>query len=176
LIRKNHIEKWPYIHPELNIRVTDIGNYGWKGRNNLMIKIKTLFEDVKPPQKSVYGDAGFDVFSRETKVLKPFERYRFKLGFCVEFPEGHVLMVNEKSGMALNNGLISIANVIDSQYRGEISAILVNLSELETEIKKDQKIAQILLMNCYTGTEIKIVEKLTETDRGEKGFGSTGNF
>lgn len=139
-----------------------------------MLKVKILKNDVKIPVKQKEGDAGFDVFSLETVELKPMEKHIFGLGFAVEFPLGYVLMVNEKSGMAINNGIMTIANIIDSGYRGEIHAILFNLSDVTINITIGQKIAQLLLLNCYTGKKLEVVDALSKSERGEAGFGSTG--
>lgn len=141
-----------------------------------MLKVKLTKDDAKLPQKAFLGDAGFDVFTIESKTLNPLERYKFNLGLCVEFPTEHVLMVCDKSGIAVNQGLTTIANVIDSTYRGEIHVVIVNVSEHVVSVKKGQKIAQIVLLNCYTGTEVIKVESLPETLRGGSGFGSTGLY
>ena len=141
-----------------------------------MIKIKIVNEKAITPKKAYMGDAGFDVYSLEDKTLYPLERYKFRLGFCVEFPENYVLMICDKSGLAVNYGLSTIANIIDSTYRGEIHVVMINLSENIVEIKQGQKIAQMLLLPCYTGQEIFEIENLSSSSRGSGGFGSTGAY
>lgn len=141
-----------------------------------MIKIKKIDEKVVLPKKAYIGDAGFDVYSIENKILNPLERYKFRLGFCVEFPENYVLMVCDKSGLAVNHGLSTIANIIDSTYRGEVHVVMINLSLDIVEIKQGQKIAQVLLLSCYTGQEIIEIESLSSSLRGTGGFGSTGKY
>ena len=91
----------------------------------------------------------------------------------MELPEGYVALVWDKSGLALNNGIKTMAGVIDSCYRGEIGIVLVNLNNQDYKIKKGQKISQILIQKVETA-EIEVAEKLSETKRSEGGFGSTG--
>lgn len=138
-----------------------------------MLKVMKLYDDTKLPVKAKNGDAGFDVFSMENITIYSMKMHKFGLGFAVEFPEGHVLLVQEKSGMA-SRGIFTIGNVIDSGYRGECHVMLFNLSSELMEIKRGQKIAQILLLSCYTGDSLIEVNKITPTERGDGGFGSTG--
>jgi len=140
-----------------------------------LLKIKRLHKNVKLPIKAKEGDAGFDVFSNEKIMIGPGERHKFALGFALEFPSNNVVFIQEKSGMAVN-GILTMGNIIDSGYRGECHAILFNTSQKAITIEKEQKIAQMLLMPCYTGKEMIEVNELSETEREEDGFGSTGKF
>ena len=140
-----------------------------------MFRIKPMHPIIYYPTKAHDGDAGFDVYSHSpTQVLGLGERYKFRLGFSIELPSGWMALIQEKSGMALNSGLFTIGNVIDSGYRGEVHAIICCMSESSVTIECGQKIAQMLILPCYTGKEYQIVEDLTESPRGEKGFGSSG--
>jgi len=139
-----------------------------------LLKVKRLKSNIKLPIKMKEGDAGFDVFSTESVTIGPGERHKFSLGFALEIPIGNVVLIQERSGMANNNGVLTIGNVIDSGYRGECHAILFNSSQLSIQIKKGQKIAQLLLLFGYTGKNIEEVEELSDTERGNNGFGSTG--
>lgn len=140
-----------------------------------MLKVKLLNPNVTLPFKKYEGDAGFDVFSPCDFDLKPFEIKKINLGLAVEFDSGNVLLVQTKSSLA-EKGIETIGNVIDSTYRGPIHVILVNLSQKTYTFRKGQKIAQLLLLKCYTGKEIEKVDKLSKTERGSGGFGSTGIF
>ena len=140
-----------------------------------MLRVKILNEKAKMPQKAKMFDAGFDVFSCEEKTIGPMERYNFGLGIAIEFPENYMLMVSEKSGMAAKHGIQTIGNIIDAGYRGEIHAILQNLSKEPVKIEIGQKIAQIILLPCYTGNVISRADELSYTDRKDGGFGSTGD-
>ena len=140
-----------------------------------MFKIKMIHDGVKVPTKAYDGDAGFDVYSHSpTVTLGPGERYKFRLGFAMEFDEGFVALIQGKSGLAADNGICTIGNVIDSNYRGECHATLVNLGQASVTVRQHQKVAQMLIMPCYTGREYQVIEALSDTDRGAGGFGSTG--
>ena len=151
--------------------------YGSFARLNLAdkIKIKPMTDNSILPSKSYIGDAGLDVFNHNGDfMLWPEERMKVNLGFAMEIPTGFVTLIQEKSGMAFKNGVFTLGNVIDSTYRGECHAILYNTSKNPVEIKAFQKVAQMLIMPCYTGSEYEVVDTLSETSRGEGGFGSTG--
>ncbi len=139
-----------------------------------MFKIKRLREDIKLPVKTYNGDAGFDVYSPEKYLIGAGMWLSIPLGFAMEIPPKYVAMVSERSGMAKEGGFFTIGNIIDSTYRGEVHAILANLSPFVQSISKGSKIAQILVFQCYTGTEYAVVKELSKTTRGNKGFGSTG--
>jgi dUTP pyrophosphatase len=139
------------------------------------IKIKKLRDDAIIPRYSHVGDAGMDLFSvEENFILKPMEKKLISTGLSIELPEGYVALIWDKSGIA-NEGIKTMGGVIDSNYRGECKVILINLSSKDYEIKKYQKIAQVLIQSIEKA-EILEVEKLSETKRGENGFGSTGKF
>jgi len=141
----------------------------------VLIKIKKLREDAIIPKYSHIGDAGMDLFSvEEDFILKPMERKLISTGLSIELPEGYVSLIWDKSGIALQ-GIKSMGGVIEHTYRGEYKVILVNLSEKDYEIKKYQKIAQLLIQPINTA-EIEEVSNLSETQRGESGFGTTGKF
>lgn len=139
-----------------------------------MIKVKILNEDAVVPTKVYQGDAGFDVFSPIDVSVEPGSRKKIGLGLSVEIPDGYFLMMAEKSGMANNDGIISIGNIIDSNYRGEIHVVLFNSSKKRIDIKKCSKLAQMILIPCYTGKDIEVVDSLSNSNRGSGGFGSTG--
>lgn len=140
-----------------------------------MLKVKKLREDAIIPKKAYNGDAGFDVFSTENFVIFPGKIATIGLGLAVEFDNGNVLRVDDKSGLAVKKGIFTIAGIIDSTYRGEIHVCLVNFSDVPVTFNKGQKIAQIILMPCYTGNGIIEIKELSNTDRGTGGFGSTGD-
>lgn len=139
-----------------------------------MFKIKPLYEDVILPHKAHIGDAGFDVYATKSLFLELGSRETLGLGFSVEIPEGYMILIQEKSGQAKNKGLLTIGNVIDSGYRGEVHVIILNTGDFKIKIIKGQKIAQMILIPCYTGTDYEIVKTLSESNRGGDGLGSTG--
>ena len=142
-----------------------------------MFKIKPLYPDAKLPVKAYEGDAGFDVFSHDDKyTMYPGDWKQFSLGFALELPPGWVALIQEKSGLALNHGVITFGNVIDSGYRGEVHAqILCHCnSPRPFTVEKYTKIAQMVVMPCYTGALYEVVTTLSKSNREDKGFGSSG--
>lgn len=140
------------------------------------INIKILDKSLPVPDYAHKGDAGLDLYSSIDLTLKPFERKLVPTGIKVAIPEGFAGFVQPKSGLAINKGLglVNTPGLIDSGYRGEINAILINLdSKKEIQIKRGDKICQ-LVIHKIESAEIKITEDLDGTSRGEGGFGSTG--
>ena len=105
----------------------------------MKIKIVKIEEDAKIPNYANLSDAGMDLFSIEEVVLKIGERQAIRTGIKTEIPDGYVGLVWDKSGLALNNGIKTMAGVIDSGYRGEIKIVLINLGDEDFEIKKAKK-------------------------------------
>ncbi|MBR9692899.1 dUTP diphosphatase [Candidatus Woesearchaeota archaeon] len=137
----------------------------------MKIKIQKLYDDVKVPHYAHPGDAGMDLYSRDLRTLEQGEPHLFKLGFKLELPEGFVAFIKDKSGLALK-GLHTMGGVIEHTYRGEYGVILNNVTSKEIKIEPGHKIAQLVILPIATAD---IEEgKLSETKRGEGGFGSTG--
>ena len=138
------------------------------------LKVKKINPDAKLPQYSHKGDAGLDLFSSVDCVLKKGEVKPIPTGIKIAIPEGHVGLVWDKSGISLK-GVHRLAGVIDSGYRGEVQVVMANLGGESFEVKKEMKIAQLLVQPVQ---EVNVIEteNLEETSRGENGFGSTGKF
>jgi len=133
------------------------------------------FNYCKPPIKVYEGDAGYDCFSYSPDITLNFgQRFKFELGFELELPKGWVALIQEKSGMAVNYGIMTMGNVIDSNYRGQCHATLINLGQDPVAIVRGQKVAQMLVVPCHTGRDYRLISKLTPSNRGDGGFGSTG--
>ena len=139
----------------------------------MKLKILKIDSEAIIPNYANEDDAGLDLYSAENFILKPGQRRAVETGVKMEIPEGYVGLVWDKSGLALNNGIKTMAGVVDPGYRGEIKIVLINLSNQDFEIKKGQKIAQMLIQKVEH-PKIEIVEFLSESGRGEGGFGSTG--
>ncbi len=139
----------------------------------MKIKIKKISEDAIIPKYAKENDAGMDLFSIEELIIKPGERKGVGTGISISLPKGYVSLIWDKSGVALNSGIKTMAGVLDADYRGEYRVVLLNVSDQNFEIKKGQKIAQVLIQKIEH-PEIEVVEELSETSRGEGGFGSTG--
>lgn len=139
----------------------------------LTIKFKKLKKDALLPRYAYLGDAGLDVFSSEDYILKSGEWHGFSTGVASEFPEGYFGRLAPKSGLALKHSIDTLAGVIDNTYRGEWIVVLVNHGREKVEIKKGDKIAQLILQRFEPALSIEVKE-LSETERNTSGFGSTG--
>lgn len=138
---------------------------------NIKIRKTNLYS--KSPSYAHKGDAGLDLFSAVDINIKPKHRTAVPTGIEMEIPEGYAGLIWDKSGMALQDGIKTMAGVVDSTYRGEIKVVIVNLSSKIIKIKNGDKVAQILVQPITTANIIDS-DSLTHTKRGEKGFGSTG--
>ncbi len=139
----------------------------------MILKFKKLDKEAKIGSYAYKGDAGLDLFSNQEVILKPFERKTISTGIALEIPKGYVGLIWDKSGIASKIGLKTMGGVIDSNYRGEIKIVVFNTSKEEVKIEKGQKIAQMLIQKVEQA-KILEVEELSETERNEKGFGSSG--
>ncbi|MDY0234479.1 MAG: dUTP diphosphatase [Gudongella sp.] len=131
----------------------------------------------KLPEYKTSGSSGVDLMANVDApvVLKSLDRYLVPTGLFIEVPVGYEAQVRGRSGLAINNG-ISLANgigTIDSDYRGEIKVILINLGKEEFIINPGDRIAQLVLIKCEK-IDFYQVENLDETVRGTGGFGHTG--
>ena len=139
------------------------------------IKIELLDRSIPKLKYAHKGDAGLDLYSTIDCKLRPFERKLIPTGIKITIPEGYAGFVQPKSGLAIRNGigLVNSPGLIDSGYRGEVCAILINLDPKNVfAIKKGDKICQLVIQKVEN-VKIKLVDKLGNTSRGEGGFGST---
>src|SRR3989344_6338966 len=129
-------------------------------------KVKAIFKKLTPdaiiPSYAHSGDAGLDIFSNEDCIINPGERYLISSVWSLELPEGYVAFIKDKSGIAYKKGMIHMAGVIEYTYRGEYKILLFNTSKEPYEIKKGDKIAQLVILPVATA-EIEVSEELSET-------------
>ena len=129
------------------------------------------------PHYETIASAGMDLRASlsESRVLKPLERSIVGTGLFIELPVGIEAQVRPRSGLAAKKGItvLNAPGTIDADYRGEIGVILVNLSNEDFTINNGERIAQLVIAK-HERAEWTEVEVLSETDRGEGGFGSTG--
>ncbi len=138
-----------------------------------VLKVKKLRPDAVLPVRKRKGDAGLDLYAVEDVVLKPGEWKAVPTGIAVEIPEGHFGLIKDRSGLALKYALHCLAGVVDENYRGEIKVVMINLGGEEFKVEKGTRIAQLLIVP-YLSVEVEEVEELSDTERGERGFGSSG--
>ena len=141
------------------------------------ILIKKIFKDVKLPRYGTDGSSGLDLeaYINDDIILMPGERKLIPTGISVAMPTNMEIQIRPRSGLAFKNG-ISVVNTpgtIDSDYRGEIKVLLINLGQDNFIIKKFQRIAQMVVCPIVKA-KLTETEDLPETIRGEGGFGSTG--
>ena len=132
--------------------------------------------DLRLPARATPQAAGYDIRSDETKeVLDRGEIRLISTGLIMELPEGMECQVRPRSGLALNYG-ITLPNspgTIDPDYRGEVKIIIQNLGSEQVTLIRGERVAQ-LVFSLFQSPEVAEVEELSNTDRGESGFGSTG--
>ncbi len=133
--------------------------------------------DVALPQRASSGSAGLDLAAAVdvTRVLEPGERCLVPTGFVFELPAGYEGQVRPRSGLAVRHGItcLNSPGTIDSDYRGEVKVLLVNHGSEPFEIRRGDRIAQ-LVVAPVSPTVVTEVAELSETERGADGFGSTG--
>jgi dUTP pyrophosphatase len=142
------------------------------------MKVKIVKNNpFKLPAYETKGSAGVDLqaFIENPITLKPLERALVPTGISIELPEGYEAQVRARSGLAIKHG-ISLVNgigTIDSDYRGEIKVILINLGDKDFVINSGDRIAQMVFIK-HEQADFQLVEELNETERGSGGFGHTG--
>jgi dUTP pyrophosphatase len=132
-------------------------------------------KDLPVPSYATDGAAGLDVVSAEDLTLAPGARHAVATGFAMAIPSGYEVQVRPRSGLALKHGItcLNTPGTIDEDYRGEVKVILANLGLEPFEVKRGERIAQ-LVPAPVTKASFSEVAELGETGRGAGGFGSTG--
>lgn len=153
------------------------------------LKIKKIDKSVEDNTYANPGDAGIDLrasgkfvigldsdkkeISSEEYTIEPSERILVKTSIEMEIPAGYFGSIRDRSGLAMKNGLHCLAGVIDETYRGEVGVVLVNTSKKPYVIKKNDRIAQIIIQP-YVRADVEFVDSLEDSKRGIGGFGSSG--
>ncbi len=142
----------------------------------MKIKVSKVDKDIILPEYQHKGeDAGMDLVANEETSLKPGEFKLIKTGIKIAIPKGYAGFVYPRSGLALKKGItvLNADGVIDPGYRGELGVILINHGKSVFKINKGDRIAQLIIHKTYQ-IEWDEVEELPDTNRGEGGFGHTG--
>ena len=142
----------------------------------MIVKIINKSKNDLPKYETLFS-AGMDLRANleESIVLKPFQRLVVKTGLFISLQQGYEAQIRPRSGLALKKGItvLNSPGTIDADYRGEIGVILINLSDSDFEINTGDRIAQMIIAKHET-IEWEAVDKLDDSVRGDKGFGSTG--
>ena len=136
------------------------------------LRIKRLSENARLPLRATRGSAGLDLFSAESISINPNSQIIVKTDLAIKSPENTFIKLADRSSLAIKKIRVA-GGIIDSDFTGNISVILHNYGEFSYEIEKGQRICQMLIIPTVFPT-LTEVEKLTETERSENGFGSSG--
>jgi dUTP pyrophosphatase len=142
------------------------------------MKIKVINKSVHAlPSYETIASAGMDLRANisESIIIKPLERTIVKTGLFLELPVGYEAQVRPRSGLAAKKGItvLNAPGTVDADYRGEVGVILVNLSNEDFVIENGERVAQMVIAK-HERAEWEEVTELSDTVRGEGGFGSTG--
>jgi dUTP pyrophosphatase len=143
----------------------------------MQVKVLKIHPEATVPQYATAGASGLDLHARipHEIYLQPGVRYSCPTGIGIELPAGFEAQVRPRSGMAKKNGVtvLNAPGTVDADYRGEILAILINHSDTAFKIEPNQRIAQLVIAPVM---RVELVDSvsLSDTERGEGGFGSTG--
>ena len=142
----------------------------------MRVKIINKSKNELPKYETLFS-AGMDLRAslEESIVLKPLQRFVVKTGLFISLQKGYEAQIRPRSGLALKKGItvLNSPGTIDADYRGEIGVILINLSDSDFEINTGDRIAQMIIAKHET-IKWEAVDKLDDSVRGDKGFGSTG--
>ena len=142
----------------------------------MIVKIINKSKNELPKYETLFS-AGMDLRAslEESIVLKSFQRLVVKTGLFISLQQGYEAQIRPRSGLALKKGItvLNSPGTIDADYRGEIGVILINLSDSDFEINTGDRIAQMIIAK-HEKIEWEAVDKLDDSVRGDKGFGSTG--
>ncbi len=143
-----------------------------------IVSVNIVNKSANPlPSYATAGSAGMDIRANvELPVtLQPLERYLVPTGLFIELPEGYEAQIRPRSGLALKQGItcLNSPGTVDSDYRGELKVILINLSNITQVINNGDRIAQMVIAKTAMA-ELFVVQQLNDTVRGDGGFGHTG--
>lgn len=129
--------------------------------------------DLPLPKQETMGAAGYDLRTTEAFTIHPGERRLIGTGFAWALPDGFMGIIRPRSGLAVKHGLHVMAGLLDSDYRGELKVLLVNLGDRAVSFAAADRVAQMVVTMCYQQYLVE-VDNLDRTHRGEAGFGHTG--
>lgn len=138
-----------------------------------LIRFKRLDPRAELPTRGSAAAAGLDIYLIEELTIKPGQRALGRTGLAVSIPEGYYGRLAPRSGLAIREGLDTLAGVIDADYRGEIGCLLYNAGDATINLPAGSKICQLIVEKILTPTPVW-ADEISETDRGSGGFGSTG--
>lgn len=138
-------------------------------------QVKLLSEDARVPTRGSTGAAGYDLYSARDETIPARGKGLVSTDISICIPKDSYARIAPRSGLAVKRFIDTGAGVVDYDYRGTVSVVLFNHSDEDFEIRKGDRIAQLILERIYT-PEIQVVDELDSTERGAAGFGSTGGI
>jgi dUTP pyrophosphatase len=139
----------------------------------MSLRIKKLTPNATLPTRGSGGAVGYDLYSTDEVVVPPTHRVLVGTGIAMVLPNGVYGRVAPRSGLAVKHGIQVGAGVVDPDYTGEVKVVLFNHGDKDFEVKKGDRVAQLILERCET-PEVEEVGTVEDTERGAGGFGSTG--
>jgi len=139
----------------------------------MSLRIKKLTYDAIIPTRGSGGAVGYDLYSTDEVVIPPTHRALIGTGVAIVLPPGVYGRVAPRSGLAVKHGIQVGAGVVDPDYTGEVKVVLFNHGDKDFEVKRGERIAQLVLERCET-PDVEEIGLLEETERGAGGFGSIG--
>jgi dUTP pyrophosphatase len=141
----------------------------------MILKVRLLLDGATLPTLAHAGDAGLDLFAAETARVEPGEAQLVRTGIAIELPSGTEAQIRPRSGLALKHcvTVLNSPGTIDQGYRGEVGVILINHGKQSFEVTPGMRIAQ-LVVKPVMNVSVEEVDELSDTRRGQSGFGSTG--
>ncbi len=138
------------------------------------LKVKLLHNKATVPTRGTENSAGYDLYCVEDFQIAPKDRTLAATGIAMKLPKGVYGRVAPRSGLTVKNGIHIGAGVIDPDYTGEVKVAMFNLGETTVSFERGDRIAQLILEK-FEAPPVECIDTLSVTDRGEGGFGSTGN-
>lgn len=126
------------------------------------------------PKKAHPEDAGFDLLAPKSFMIRAGQTVDVPLGIAVQIPEGYFGLICNKSGLSFRECIRTETGIIDSGYTGMVHVLLTNFGYRDKHFNAGDKISQMVVCKIHPDNEIELVDKLSETERGTNGFGSTG--
>lgn len=141
------------------------------------LKIKLVHKDAKMPYRANEGDAGLDIFSIEEMIIPTGESAMIRTGIQMELPKGTEAQIRPRSGLAAKHAVtvLNSPGTIDEGYRGELKVILINHGKESFTVEKEMRIAQMVIAPVFK-VNVEQTGNLSDSERGEGGFGSSGKY
>tara|TARA_R100000152_G_C6692768_1_gene123998 strand:+ start:126 stop:557 length:432 start_codon:yes stop_codon:yes gene_type:complete len=142
----------------------------------MKIKINRIINQATIPTRANDTDAGYDLYAAVNGTISGKQRGIISTGIQIAIPEGYYGRIAPRSGLAVKHGIDVLAGVVDSGYRGEVGVVLQNLGLMDFDYNEGDRVAQLIIEKCHSAEweEVDSEEGLSSSNRGEAGFGSTG--